>query len=327
MKNFDYIQPENINSASKYLKTNNEALAFAGGTDLLGLIKDEIIAPDQLVNLKSLANLNYIIEETGQIKIGALTKLTDIEKSDLIKNNFTSLYESVREIATPQLKNVGTIGGNICQRPRCFYFRGDYDCIRKGGDTCFAITGNNKYHCVVGGDPCFIVHPSDSAVALLSLDAKFKIYDGKQEKIIPANEFFVLPEKSPTKENILKDGEILTEIIIPKPNKNTVSKFIKVKERGAWDFALVSIAGTFNIEGNKINKGRICFGGVAPIPWEEASVNIQLSAFNIKKESVIKLSNMVLDTATALDMNEYKISLAKNLIVKLFAEIFEDIGL
>ncbi|MFZ1290184.1 MAG: xanthine dehydrogenase family protein subunit M [Melioribacteraceae bacterium] len=321
MNNFEYMQPESIEIASKFLKKNSSSYLYAGGTDILGMIKEDIISPKQLVNLKKINSLNYIkFDEKEGLKIGALTKLSEIEKSEIIKKSFNVLHQAVKEVATLQLRNVGTIGGNICQRPRCFYFREDFDCIRKGGDTCFAITGNSKYHCIIGGGPCYIVHPSDTAVALLALDAKFKISSEKSEKIISAREFFVLPDVDDQKENILKDGEILTEIIIPN-SSNNISKFIKVKERGAWDFALVSIAGVFEIENKIIKSGKITFGGVAPIPWVEEKVNTGLTNFKIDENNIEKLSSLAFTKAEAMDMNSYKIPLAKNLIKKLLSEI------
>lgn len=324
MKSFEYMQPDTLKAASKFLVKNSEAFPYAGGTDLLGLMKDDILSPRHLVNLKKLNNLDHIkYDSKDGLKIGALTKLSEIENSSIVKEKFTALYEAVTEIATPQLRNVGTIGGNICQRPRCFYFRGDYDCIRKGGDACFAITGNNKYHCIVGGDSCYIVHPSDTAVALIALDAKFKIFNGIDEKIIPANEFFVLPKINDQKENILNNGDILLEIILPANDKKNISKYIKVKERGAWDFALVSIAGVFEIDGKNIKKGKLAFGGVAPIPWEEEKVNKQLHNFLINDANIKNLSAMAFTDSEPLEMNYYKIKLAKNLINKILIEIID----
>lgn len=320
MNNFEYLQPQSIEKASNYLSKNSKSIIYAGGTDILGLMKDDIFNYNQLVNLKNIESLDYIrYDENEGLKIGALTKLSEIEKNETVKKHAELLQLSVKEIATSQLRNVGTIGGNICQRPRCFYFRGEYECIRKGGDTCFAVMGNNKYHCIIGGGPCYIVHPSDSAVALLALNAKFKINDGKNEKIVSAKDFFILPEVDDQKENILKNGEILTEIIIPN-SESKISKFIKVKERGAWDFALLSIAGIFEINDKIIKTGKITFGGVAPIPWEEERVNNELIGLKINEESVNNLSNIAFEKAEALDMNSYKIILAKNLIKKIFLE-------
>lgn len=322
MKSFEYLQPKTVNEASKVLKKYKNSFPYAGGTDLLGLLKDNIIFPDQLINLKNINELNYInYSDAEGLKIGALTKLCDIESNDIIKEKYSVLSEAVSELATLQLRNVGTIGGNICQRPRCFYFRGEFDCIRKGGDYCYSITGNNKFHCIVGGGPCYIVHPSDSAVALIALDAKFKIFSANEEKIIPANEFFVLPETDDSKENILNAGDILLEIIIPPVNKKLISKYIKVKERGTWDFALVSIAGVFDKNGEKLINGKISFGGVAPIPWLEETVNKNLKNLKLDENNINRISELAFQKAEGMSMNSYKIKLAKNLIKKLLLEI------
>lgn len=322
MKSFEYLQPETIKEGSKFLQKNNNSLPFAGGTDLLGLMKDDIITPNQLINLKNLEKYSFIdYNEKDGLRIGALTKLNQIVEHPIVIKKYNVLREAVSELATLQLRNVGTLGGNICQRPRCFYFRGDYDCIRKGGDTCFAITGNNKFHCIVGGGPCYIVHPSDTAVALIAMDAKFKIFNGKEEKIILAKDFFILPEVNDTKENILQKGDLLLEIIIPPIEKELVGKYIKVKERGIWDFAMVSIAGVFNMDGNKIKNGKIAFGGVAPIPWEEEIVNQNLINLNLSKENINRISTLAFKQAEAMSMNSYKIKMARNLIKKILLDL------
>lgn len=322
MKSFEYLQPETIKAASKHLQKNNNSFPYAGGTDLLGLMKDEIIEPNQLVNLKNIGKYNSIeYNESEGLKIGALAKLTEIEEHPIVKEKYKVLAEAIAEIATLQLRNVGTLGGNICQRPRCFYFRGDYDCIRKGGDTCFAITGNNKFHCIIGGGPCYIVHPSDTAVALIALDAKFKVFNGKEEKLISAKDFFILPEIDDTRENILNKGDLLLEIIVPAVRNKLVGKYIKIKERGAWDFAMVSIAGIFHKEGNKIKNGKIAFGGVAPIPWEEEIINSNLTNLILNESNIIKLSNYAFTNAEEMSMNSYKIKMARNLIKKILLEL------
>lgn len=322
MKSFEYLQPETIKAASKHLQKNNNSFPYAGGTDLLGLMKDEIIEPSQLVNLKNIGKYNSIeYNESEGLKIGALAKLSEIEEHPIVKEKYKVLAEAIAEIATLQLRNVGTLGGNICQRPRCFYFRGDYDCIRKGGDTCFAITGNNKFHCIIGGGPCYIVHPSDTAVALIALDAKFKVFNGKEEKLISAKDFFILPEVDDTRENILNKGDLLLEIIVPAVRNKLVGKYIKIKERGAWDFALLSIAGVFNKEGNKIKNGKIAFGGVAPIPWEEEIINSNLTNLILNENNIIKLSNYAFTNAEEMSMNSYKIKMARNLIKKILLEL------
>jgi xanthine dehydrogenase YagS FAD-binding subunit len=253
--------------------------------------------------------------------IGALAKISEISVSKIINEKFTVLAEAAREIASPQLRNMGTAGGNICQRPRCWYYREDFDCIRKGGGECFAYDGENKYHCIIGGGPCYIVHPSDLAVALTALDAKVKIFSVNSSRIIPIDEFFVLPQDDYLFENILKDGEIVTEIIIPEPIEGTVSSYIKIKERGTWDFAVVSVAAVVTKKGSTISSGKIAYGGVAPIPWTEENVNSRLKNMDPKKSEIEKLSKSILSQAEPLEQNNYKVILAKNLTNRVLSNL------
>ncbi len=196
MNTFKYIQPKDLKEASKILKSGlPESIAFAGGTDVLGLIKNGIASPEKVVNLKQIQGMSGIKFLPGKgIEIGALTTLVEIAENKQIKEKYNVLAQAASEIASPQFRNVATLGGNLCQRPRCFYFRGDFHCLRKGGDLCYAVDGNNKFHCIIGGGPCYIVHPSVMAVALLALDASVSIYSGGKSKIIPLKEFFILPE-------------------------------------------------------------------------------------------------------------------------------------
>ncbi|MDW7681239.1 MAG: FAD binding domain-containing protein [bacterium] len=243
MKNFTYIQPENLKDAAKQLGNNwKDRLLIAGGTDLLGLMKHNLEKPDVLINLKSISGLEKIEYLPGkELRIGALTKITDIAEHPVIREKFTALAEAAGQVASPQLRNMGTIGGNICQRPRCWYYRGDFNCLRKGGDICFAVEGRNKFHCIIGGAPCFIVHPSDLAVALQTLEAKLIILSGKKTKSVAIKDFFVLPDVDVYRENILQPGEIVTEIHIPEPATGSQSGYLKFQEREVWDFATVSV--------------------------------------------------------------------------------------
>ena len=254
MQTFKYVQPKSLGDAAGLSeKEGDAAILFAGGTDVLGLIKNDIISPSEVINLKSIPGLNNIEYSDGAgLKIGALTTVNEIAEHPVIMEKFVVLSEAAKEVASPQLRNVGTIGGNICQRPRCWYFREEFDCIRKGGDICYAVGGENKYHCVVGGGPCYIVHPSDIAVALVALNAGFTITNGKDIRKVSADKFFVLPEQNSLQENILKPGEILTEIFIPELPSDASSRYIKFTERNVWDFAIVSVAAIVNRSSNKI---------------------------------------------------------------------------
>ena len=323
MNNFEYIQPKTLKDASKALGADwQTSLPFAGGTDLLGMMKDEIESPDKLVNLKSIPGLNKINYTPGKgLSIGALTTITEIAEHPLITEKYSLLAQAAKEVASPQLRNVGTIGGNICQRPRCWYFRGEFHCLRKGGDLCYAVDGRNKFHCVVGGAPCFIVHPSDSAVALTALDARLAIFCGKKSRTISIKDFFVLPDSNVERENILQPGEIVTEIQITDMPSNSISGYLKMKERGAWDFALVSVAAIVQKNGSSFSSGRVALGGVAPIPWPDKEVSAQLAGFKINAENIEQLSKKALGEAEPLENNAYKVPLTQNMIKKLLLKI------
>ncbi len=323
MQTFKYVQPKSLSDAAGISeKEKDAAVLFAGGTDVLGLIKNDIISPSEVINLKSIPGLDKIEYPNGAgLKIGALTTISEIAEHPDIMKNFTVLAEAVKEVGSPQLRNVGTIGGNICQRPRCWYFREEFDCIRKGGDICYAIGGENKYHCVVGGGPCYIVHPSDIAVALVALNAEFTITNGNNFTKVPADKFFVLPGQNSLQENILKPGEILTEIFIPELSSVAGSRYIKFTERNVWDFAIVSVAAVVNKNGNKINSAKIVFGGVAPVPWIDEDLNSMLSGMELSDKSIEAAASNTLMDAEPMEKNEYKIPLARNLVKKILKDL------
>ncbi|MEJ2637307.1 MAG: xanthine dehydrogenase family protein subunit M [Calditrichia bacterium] len=323
MKNFTYLQPKTLKEASQQLGSSwQTALPYAGGTDLLGLLKNETETPEKLVNLKSLPDLTSITYTPGKgLRRGALAKITAIAGHPVIREKYAVLAQAASQVGSPQLRNAGTLGGNLCQRPRCWYFRGDFHCLRKGGDMCYAVDGENKYHCIIGGTPCFIVHPSDPAVALLALDASVTVFSGKNSRSVPLKDFFVLPEQNVERENILKPGEIVTEIQVPDVSPDTKSKYIKFKERDVWDFAVVSVAAVIRKSGNRIEAGKVAFGGVAPKPWLEETVNRGLNGFSPSEENIKTLAGEALKDATPLEHNQYKLPLAHNLLKRILSEL------
>jgi xanthine dehydrogenase YagS FAD-binding subunit len=323
MNNFTYLQPETLEEASQLLKTEDtHTLPYAGGTDALDLIKKDIIVPRQVVNLKKIPNLNKIEYTLGKgLRIGALVTITELTGHKLLNEKYTIISEAAKEIASPQLRNVGTIGGNICQRPRCYYFREEFNCIRKGGDTCYAYEGQNKLHCIIDGGPCYIVHPSDMAVALMALNAKVNIFDGVKSRTIPIDDFFVLPEEDYLHENILKAGEIITEFQIPDLPSNTRSGYLKFKEREVWDFAVVSAGAVIQMNGNSIRSGRVSLGGVAPIPWQEELLNQKLIGLSPNENAIGQWSKNALKKAEPLSMNSYKVQLSQNLLKQLVTRL------
>jgi xanthine dehydrogenase YagS FAD-binding subunit len=323
MNNFTYLQPKSLDEAGKLLRKNDKkALPLAGGTDVLGMMKDYLVSPESLINLKGIPNLNTIeYTESKSLEIGALATLVDIAENKIINDRFTILAEAAKQIASPQFRNIATIGGNLCQRPRCFYFRGDFHCLRKGGDVCYAVDSQNKYHCIVGGGPCYIVHPSDTAVALLALDAEISIYSNGKPRRVPIKDFFLLPEKNYTKENILEPGEIVERIIIPDLPKNAKSKYIKFMERETWDFAMVSVGAVIKKNGGSIAGGRVAFGGVAPIPWQIENLNKRLAGLSISESNFSNISKDTFKDAATLEHNAYKVPLARNLLKRVLIEL------
>ena len=315
MVDFDYLQPASLEEASNLLqKAKGKAIPYSGGTDALSLLKEDIISPDEVINLKKIPNLNTISYEDGKgLKIGGLVTITEIAENPLIAEKYTVLFEAANKIASLQLRNVGTLGGNLNQRPRCWYFRKDFDCLRKGGSVCYAVDGENKYHCVVGGGPCYIVHPSDMAVALLALDASVNIFSGKKSKTIPISDFFILPEINHLKENILEPGEIVTEVIVPELPLNARSGYYKFMERDVWDFAVVSVAAVLTKNGNSIKRGKITYGGIAPVPWADKNINSLIKGLSLNDTSIEEAVSQILKDADPLEQNEYKITLVRNI--------------
>jgi xanthine dehydrogenase YagS FAD-binding subunit len=319
MKRFEYVYPKSLESIPKILaKGNGQALLYAGGTDIIARMKEGIDKPQQVINLKAIKELNYIKEDAEIYRIGATTRLVELIRHESLQK-LSGLITAAKSVGSIQLRNMGTVGGNLCQRPRCWYFRSrHFPCLRKKGDICFAVGGENKYHCVLGGDPCFIVHPSDLAPALISLDARVRILGPTGQKEVKLEDFFVLPATDPTRETILSPQEILTEVIIPR--KLVKSYYLKHKERESLDFALVSISIAGNTNGGRLSDVRIVMGGVAPIPWRARKAEAVLEGKTVNGSLFEKAADAELSDAFPLAQNEFKIYLTKNLLKRALGE-------
>jgi xanthine dehydrogenase YagS FAD-binding subunit len=319
MKRFEYVYPKNVESIPKILtKGNGQALLYAGGTDVLARMKEGIDKPQQVINLKAVRELDYIKDDGESYRIGATTRLVELIRHESLQK-LSGLITAAKSIGSIQLRNMGTVGGNLCQRPRCWYFRGrHFPCLRKKGEICFAVDGENKYHCILGGDPCFIVHPSDLAPALITLDARVSILGPEGQKEVKLEEFFVLPATDPTRETILSPQEIVTEVIIP--HKQVKSYYLKHKERESLDFALVSIAIAGNVNNGRLSNVRIALGGVAPMPWRARKAEMVLDGQPINGSLFEKAADAELGDAFPLAQNEFKIYLTKNLLKRALGE-------
>jgi xanthine dehydrogenase YagS FAD-binding subunit len=300
------------------------ARILAGGTDLLGCLRDEVFTASTVVSLSGIKEIKGIgARAGGGLRIGALTTLSEIADNRQVASSYPVLAQAAAAAASPQLRNQGTAGGNLCQRPRCWYFRGDFQCLRKGGKTCFAVAGENEFHCIFGGGPCFIVHPSDTASALVALDAKVTIAGPKGVRTIPLASFFVLPEVSVVKENVLTPGEVLTEILLDPPQPGARSTYRKVRERGAFDFALVGAAVLVALAGGKVQTARVVLSGVAPVPWRSADAEKALAGRSLDAATVAAAAAAAVKDAVPLPWNEFKVPLVRGVLEETLTRLSE----
>ena len=292
-----------------------------GGSDLLALVKERIAAPDVLVNLKTIKGLDQVKPANEGVSIGGLITLDILSRHDLIRRQYTVLAEAAETVATPQIRNVGTLAGNVCQRPWCWYFRNGFPCYKNGGNTCFSFGGENQFHAIFGGGPSYIVHPSDTAVALVALDAKFRIVGPSGERVIPAADFFALPQQNPARENVLAADEALAEVQVPAPRAGTRSTYHKIMDREAWTHAVVSAAMLLEMDKQVCRSARVVLGGVAPIPWRLPQVEQMLAGQRITDTLAAKAAEAALEGAKPLAKNAYKVPLTKGVVRRTLLEL------
>ncbi|HEY1267866.1 MAG TPA: xanthine dehydrogenase family protein subunit M [Candidatus Binatia bacterium] len=319
MKAFENVDVKSVKEAvgllQKFSNEKKNAAVVGGGSEYLQLMKVRVATPDYIVNLKTIPGLNYIKEDAGGFRIGALTTLSELEEHKGVQEKLLFLSQAAGEAASPQIRNAGTVAGNLCQRPFCWYFRSaSHVCLRKGGEICYSVSGDNRYHAIIGGGPSYIVHPSDLAPALVALDARIKIAGPAGEKTIPLEKFFVTPQVNARRENILGPADIVTEIQVPLPKAGSKGFYYKARERQAWDHAIVSVATVVQSAGGAVRDARVVLGGVAPIPWRVPKVEEFLRGKPIDDGAAQKAAEIALDGARPMKDNVYKIDLAKNLV-------------
>jgi xanthine dehydrogenase YagS FAD-binding subunit len=314
LKSFSYVRPKSIDEAIRQLSSEG-ARAHAGGTDLLGCLRDNVFEARMVVSLSGIKGLRGITRgPNGGIRIGALTTITEVAQNRDVQRHYTALARAALEVASPQLRNQGTIGGNICQKPRCWYYRGEFHCLRKGGEQCFAVDGENAYHCILGGENCYIVNPSDTAPALAALGASVHIKGTKGKRTVPLDAFYVLPAKDWTKETVLLQGEVVTEIELPPAAEGLRSSYRKVRARRSWDFALAGVALAIVFDGPRVQRARVFLSGAAPIPWRSEGVEEIIGGKGMDADSVGKAADAAVLNAEPMEQNAYKIPLFKAVI-------------
>jgi xanthine dehydrogenase YagS FAD-binding subunit len=319
MNNFGYVKAGSLAEAIKTLGTKGARL-HAGGTDLLGCARDEIFPVEKVVSISNLKELKGITAGSeGGVRIGSLTTLAEIAADASIAQKYPVLAQAAAAVGTPQIREQGTLGGNLCQRPRCWYFRNDFLCLKKGGKMCYAVGGENQYHGILGGGPCFFVHPSDTAVALAALQAQIRIAGPSGSRGVRIESFFVGPDKSIDKENVLLPGEIVTDIQLPPVSGKEKSSYRKVASRGSWDSALASVAAVLQFENGNIRTARIALGGVGPFPWRIPAVEKLLAGKKLDQALAAAAGNEAAAGARPLRDNGYKVEMVKGAVEEVLA--------
>ncbi len=312
---FSYVRPGSLKEAVQHL-AEQDAHVHAGGTDLITCLRERLFEVRKVVSLKELSDLHGVREISGGgLHIGALTTITEVAEDPVIRGRYGGLSQGASEVASPQLRNQGTIGGNLCQKPRCWYYRGDFHCLRKGGGTCFAVQGENQFHCIFGSDDiCCIVHPSDTAPPLVALNAQLRLVGPDGERTLPVENLHVLPAEDVRRETWLKAGEIIVAVHIPPPPRNLHTSYRKVRARRAWDFALAGVALALQFDGDLVVDGRVVLSGAAPVPWRSRSVENIIRGKALNRETIAAAAEAVVQGAQPLAKNAYKIPLFSGVI-------------
>jgi xanthine dehydrogenase YagS FAD-binding subunit len=317
---FDLHRARSHEEAASLLAAEG-AMPLGGGTDLLVLIEENLARPTSLVDLRSVTEFRRI-EATpdGDLRIGAGTRVDDLARHALVRSQYPALAEACAAVGTPALRQMGTIGGNLCQRPRCWYFRRGIACYKNGGSECPAISGENQYLSILDGGPCYAIHPSDPAVALMALEAVIEVTGSQPSELrsVPIESFFVLPTQRLDAETILRPGEFVSAIVLSAdaaaPSMRS-QHYYKAMQRGTWDFALVSLAAVKRMDGAV----RLVFGGVAPRPWRAPSdVEAGVASGSLDAEMIAKRA---FRDAQPLSGNTYKVDIATALLHRAVREL------
>jgi len=316
MHNFEMYQPDNVDEAINLLSDfKKDAWVIAGGKDSLDWFKDRVKTPKVVVDVSGIADMVGVKKKGDGFWIGSMTTLTDIENDPLITSNFPGLATAAGKVASPQIRNVGTIGGNVCQDTRCHYYRDGFPCYRAGGNTCYANTPTamNREHTLFEASRCVAVTPSDTAPMLLALEASFVIRNKKKERVVKAEDFFIGPEIDITRMTVLEPGDLLLGIQIPNKWAGSKQYFEKVADRNVWDFALVNVAMASRVSGGTISDIRIACGAVQCTPRRLIEVEDLLKGESPSSEMEDLVARVASSGSKPLNYNHFKIPLMENL--------------
>lgn len=288
------------------------AAPMGGGTDLLVSLDEGWMSAHLVVDLRRIPDADTIASQSdGSLRIGAAAQIHDIARHPLVVERYAALAQACGSVGTPALRQMGTLGGNLCQRPRCWYLRRNVPCLKSGGADCPAHHGENQYHAILEGGPCYVVHPSDPAVVLTALDAQVEIAGGTAMRTVPITDFYTTPGQRLDSETVLVRGEFVRAVIVPATSAGGSQHYTKLMQRGSWDFALVSIAAVKRRDGSV----RIVLGGVAPRPWRvPESLEEDVAAGGLDADAIATIAERALYDAAPLSQNGYKVRLAETLI-------------
>jgi xanthine dehydrogenase YagS FAD-binding subunit len=315
VKPFAYVNATNEKEAVAALSPEYEkAMPLAGGQDLLARMKDYVTQPDRIVNVKNALEAT-VTPLNGGLRIGAAMKMVDVAEHAQIGRMYPAVAAAAIEVGTPQIRNQGTVGGNLNQRPRCWYFRNEeFLCFKKGGNTCFSPAGENQFHAIFGGGPTYIVHPSSLAVPFVAYGATFRLLGPKGERMVPAAEYFTMPSlQNIQRENVLQPDELLTHVILPAPGTVKSGHYeVRYKASHDWPIAFATVLLTMN--GAAVQGARVVMGAVAPVPWRSQAAEQALAGKTVTPEVALAAAEAALRGATPLSQNAYKIQVAKTAV-------------
>ncbi len=314
MKAFAYVNAANEKEAIAALSPERgKVLPLAGGQDLLGLMKDYVAQPDRLVNVK---NLDRTITKTpdGGLKIGSAVTVADLAEHADVVRLYPALAQAAAEVGSPQIRNAGTVGGNLNQRPRCWYYRNEeFNCLKKGGSRCFAVDGENQYHAIFGDGPCHIVHPSSLAVPAVALGARFRVVGPAGEREVKAEDYYVMPDKNLFGETVLAPNELMTHMILPAPGAvKTATYDVRYKQSHDWPLASATVV--LDMNGATVRGARVVLGSVAPIPWRSQPAEAALAGKTITDQTAMAAADAAIAGAKPMSQNKYKVQITRTAV-------------
>lgn len=315
MQRFELARPTSLAQARELRAERPGSVLKAGGVDLIDHLKEHLVEPPRVVDLKSVPGLDQVtVDEQGGLRLGPLVTLAKVAAHAGVARSHPALSAACGEAASPQVRNLATLGGNLLQRPRCWYYRLEsYKCLKKGGDVCYAIAGENRYHVIFGGGPSYAVHPSNAALALVAYGATLVLEGPKGRREVPAGEFFTPPTQDAERENQLAPDELLVEVRVP-PLAGWRSAYDEVRERAAFDWPLVSVAAALRLEGATVREARLVLGAVAPIPWRSSRAERALVGRDLDAAGADAAARAATVGAAPLSDNGYKVGLVQALV-------------